>query len=130
MARAALLATLCIGMITPASMSATHQEVRVTIQVQHYNDVNLAVYTIDSACNGTYCFVQIPVNNRDTGRVLRWCGDTTVDLLIEANHSGALTECYGSSTWKVRVIAGLRIDDENVTSHPEDVAVEIQLIKG
>jgi hypothetical protein len=129
-ARAALLAALTLALVAPASVSANHELLRATIQVQHYNDVNVAEYTATVSCDGTYCFVQVPANSRDLGRVLRWCGDTTVDLTIEAPHSASMIECYGSSTWKVRIVAGLWLDANNVSSHDQDVAVEIQVVKG
>lgn len=129
-ARAVLLAVLAIAAIGPTAVLANHQEVRVTVQVQHYNDVNVASYTTDAACDSTACVVTVPVNSRDAGRVLRWCGATTINLTVIANDTGASTECYGSSSWKVRVIAGLRLDDVNVASHPSDVGVEIHVVKG
>ena len=128
-ARAALLAAFCFAALAPAGAFADQQLVRVTIQVQHYNDVNVSEYQVDVPCNTTSCVVDISTSSRDLGRVLRWCGTSTIEMTVNAGDTGATTECHGSSTWKVRVIAGLRLDANNVASNSSDVGVQVNVAK-
>jgi len=126
---AALFAALAFSAIAPASAFADQQLVRVTIQVQHYNDVSVAEYQVDVPCSSTSCVVDISTNSRDLGRVARWCGTTTIEMTVNAGDTGAETECAGSSTWKIRIIAGLRLDANNVASNGSDVGVQVNVTK-
>jgi len=128
-ARALALAALSLAAVVPASVSADQQLVRVTIQVQHYNDVSVAEYQVDVPCNSTSCIVDITTTGRDLGRVVRWCGSSTIEMTVNAGDTGATTECYGSSTWKIRIIAGLRLDANNVATNSADVGVQVNVAK-
>jgi hypothetical protein len=82
------------------------------------------------ACSGTLCETPVPMNNRDAGRFLRWCGSDTQLVTIPAGSTNAVVVCSGPGAWTLRV--GSALNDCSVgncvaTTHSEDVVVTVRV---
>jgi hypothetical protein len=127
--RALLLGALAL-FIVPGIAQAHHSMGGVSIAVRRVQDVNVSFYKAYGSCNaaGTYCFVQVPMNNRDLKRMQAWCGDTSTVLVVE-NVLGSTTNvqvCQGSSTWHMRIQADTYASANSFATHDEPVTIEVQ----
>jgi len=135
----ALLVPVLGLLIAAAPAYASHTHVGSSVRVLHgSNDV--ATYLSQEpvtgntliACSGTLCETPVPMNGRDYGRFVRWCGDATQPVTIPAGSSSAVVVCQGPSTWTLRV--GAALNDCSGTNcvaatHSADVVVDVVAVR-
>ena len=121
--RATLLAAIVLSVLGPASVLADHLQVLAMVAVYHGGVDPVATYSATADCAGEVCTVVVPTNNRDGGRLGRWCGDP-VELTIPAGQSGASLPCSGPSTWSLSVNV-LLTDGGSFPTHATDVVVTV-----
>jgi hypothetical protein len=85
-----------------------------------------------SACSDTTCETTVPLNNRDYGRFVRWCGTDSVTVTIPSGQTTGVVVCQGPSAWTLRVASSLNdCSGANcvATTHSEDVEVIVNAVK-
>jgi hypothetical protein len=132
---AALAVSLAIALFAATPAYASHTDVGSSVIVRHGANT-VASYISSPAlvpCSGTVCSNDVPLNNRDYGRFLRWCGAASRVVTIPSGFSSAVVICQGSSSWTLRV--GSALNDCSgfncvATTHGEDVQVTVNAVRG
>jgi hypothetical protein len=78
------------------------------------------------------CSNTVPLNNRDYGRFVRWCGGTSQEVVVPSGSTTGVVICNGPSTWTLRVASSLNDwSGSNCvgTTHSGDVHVTVNAVK-
>ena len=132
---AALAVSLAIALFAATPAYANHTDVGSSVIVRHGTNT-VASYISSPAlesCSGTVCSNTVPLNNRDYGRFLRWCGTASQAVNIPSGTSSAVVICQGPSSWTLRV--GSALNDCSGAScvpatHGQDVQVTVNAVRG
>lgn len=128
---ASLMATGTALLLTVAitgTAFGSHNYAGATIQVKRGDKV-VATHQAFQSCDLTGCIVNVPMNNRDFGRLARWCGQTTFNLVVE-NTPGSLTNlvvCGSTSGWHIRIAADTYWDAAGTSfaTHASPVVIQV-----
>ena len=132
---AALAVSLAIALFAATPAYASHTDVGRSVIVRH--GANTVASYISSpaleSCSGTVCSNTVPLNNRDYGRFLRWCGAASQVVNIPSGDPSAVVICNGPSSWTLRV--GSALNDCSGAScvsatHGADVQVTVNAVRG
>jgi len=121
--RATVLAALVLSAFGPAAVQASHQQAWVLIQILH-GDAEVATYDATADCSADSCTAAVAMNNRDAGRLARWCGSRSVDVVFSAESFGESVECAGPSSWSARVNV-LLLDGFDLAAHGSGFVVTV-----
>jgi hypothetical protein len=136
---AALAAPLLIGLVAAVPAYANHTDVGSSVRVLHGTNEVAAYVSEDPttggaliSCPGTLCTTPVPMNGRDAGRFVRWCGGTTQGVTIPSGQSTAVVVCQGPSSWTLRVASSLNdCGGTNcvLATHGSDVEVVVEAVR-
>jgi hypothetical protein len=136
---AGLTAPLLIALFAAAPAFANHTHVGSSVRILH-GTTDVATYLSQDpdtggallSCSGTLCETPVPLNNRDYGRFVRWCGTDSQAITIPSGSMTGVVTCTGPGGWSIRVAATLN-DCSAVncvpTTHGEDVEVDVNAIR-
>ena len=135
----AVAAPLVIALVAAAPAYASHTDVGSSVRVLH-NTTEVSSYVSEDpstggaliACTGTLCETPVPLNARDYGRFVRWCGGTSQTVTVPSGSTSAVVVCSGPSSWTLRVGAALNdCSGANCvpTTHSGDVDVNVVAVK-
>lgn len=79
------------------------------------------------ACTSTSCAVTVPVGKRDHGRVLKWCGAASRDVIVTPGSFGGYAECKGPSPWYLTVHVAMHNSRDVLTPHAEAVTITVNV---
>jgi hypothetical protein len=137
--KAALAAPLLVALFTATPALANHTDVgssvrilRGTTDVATYLSQDPATGGALLSCSGTLCETPVPMRNRDYGRFVRWCGDSTQAITIPSGTMTGVVTCSGPGAWSIRVAASLNdCTGFNCvpTTHSAPVQVNVTAVK-
>ena len=135
----ALAASLLIGLVAAPPAVAGHTDVGSSVRILR-GTTDVATYLSEDpatggaliSCTGTLCETPVPMNNRDYGRFVRWCGSNVQPVTIPSGSTTGVVTCLGQGPWSIRVASSLN-DCSGVncvgTTHAGDVEVDVIAIK-
>jgi hypothetical protein len=105
---------------------ASHAFVAGTVRVEHNGSIVSAIGE-RAACSATTCSVTITLSKRDYRRFVRWCGSTSQTVTVPSGQTSAVTSCAGPSTWSIKIFALSEDSNLDLTTHPSDVVVTVNV---
>jgi hypothetical protein len=137
---ASLAASAAIVLLVAAAPAyASHTHVGSSVRILHGTNEVASYVSQDPLgggalieCGAALCETPVPLNNRDYGRFVRWCGDASQTVTIPSGVSSAVVVCDGPSTWTLRVGSALNdCSGTNCvpTTHETDVDVQVIALK-
>jgi len=119
-------AAAALALFGAAPAEASHAVVTSTVRVEHGGNIVSAIGE-RAACSTTTCSVTITLSKRDYKRFVRWCGSASKTVTVSSGQTGTNSTCAGPSTWVVRVFALLEDANLDLTTHPSDVDVTVNV---
>jgi hypothetical protein len=137
--RAALAVSLPIALFAATPAYANHTHVGSSVRVLR-GTTDVAIYLSQDpvtggalvSCSGTPCNTPVPMNNRDYGRFVRWCGAASQPITISSGFMTGVVTCTGPGSWSLRVAATLNdCSGFNCvgTTHGSDVQVNVNAVR-
>src|SRR5215212_7312061 len=111
---ASLTVLALVGLVVSAPAYANHTDVGSSVRILHGTTEVASYVSQDPAsggalisCSGVLCETPVPLNNRDYGRFVRWCGADSRMVTVPSGSTTGVVVCSGPSTWTLRVASSL-----------------------
>jgi hypothetical protein len=127
------LGLLTAGLVAVSPASASHVTATATVEVMR-GEVLVAAYNIfdpDEDSDEAAFQTNIGIPKRDYNRFVRWCGSTSLLVVVAAGASVGSDTCLGPSEWYIRVsVTILDAAGGTPATHGTPVAVTVHILPG